>query len=176
MKKIYKYYCLAERYIAATAFFTIIVLTIGNTILRSVKHPIIWADDISLLLFGWCAFLAADIAMRSNRLVGMDILTSKLPVKVQKILQIVVYIIISAFLIMFIVYGFQLAKTNWKRFMNTLSISYGWATLSLPVGSIMMSITNFVKLLATIKNFKDDSFTIKMHNPDSELHIKEVEA
>lgn len=48
--------------------------------------------------------------------------------------------------------------------------------LKLPVGSIMMSITNFVKLLATIKNFKDDSFTIKMHNPDSELHIKEVEA
>lgn len=175
MKKMYRYYCLAERYLAATAFFSIIVLTIGNTFLRGFKHPIIWVDDISLLLFGWCAFLAADVAMRSNRLVGMDILTSRFPVKVQKVLQIIVYLVIAAFLIMFIVYGFKLAMTNWKRFMNTLSISYGWATLSLPVGSIMMSITNFVKLYTTIKHFKDDSFTIKMHNPDVAPQIKEVE-
>lgn len=175
MKKIYRYYCLAERYIAATAFFTMIVLTIVSAFLRGAKHPIIWTDDVTLLLFSWCAFLAADIAMRSNRLVGMDIFTSKLPVKIQKLLQIVVYVMIAAVLIMFIVYGFQLAKTNWKRFMNTLSISYGWATLSLPVGSIMMSITNFVKLFVTVKSFNDDSFTIKMHNPDNELHIKEVE-
>ena len=175
MKKIYKIYCLVEKYITAAAFFTIIVLTFGNAVLRLFNHPFAWCDDISLLLFSWCAFLGADVAFRSNRLVGMDIITNLLPVKVQKVLQIVVYLFMIGVLALFINKGFALATMNWKRFMNSLTISYGWATLSLPVGSILLTITALIKLFVTIKNFNNDDFTIKMHNPDSEP-IKEEKA
>ena len=168
MKKVYKAYCTAERYITMAAFFTIIVLTFGNAVLRKLNHPIVWCDDISLLLFGWCAFLGADIAMRSNRLVGMDIITMNLPVKVQKILQLVVNLFITVVLVMLVIWGFDLAKMNWLRFMNTLTISYGWATLSLPIGSIMMLITITIKNVVILKHFKDDSYTIKNHNPEKD--------
>ncbi len=168
MKKIYKIYCTIEKYIVMAAFFTIIALTFTNTVLRIFNRPVIWADDISLLLFSWSAFLGADLALRSNRLVGMDIVTSKLPAKTQKILQIIVYLIMLSILLLFVVKGFSLAKMNWKRFMNTLKLSYGWATLSLPVGSVLMILTILIKLYVLIRNFNDDSFTIKMHSPDFE--------
>ena len=166
MKKVYKAYCTLEKYLVMAAFFTIMVLTFFNVFLRMANRPVIWADDICLLLFSWCAFMGADMAMRANRLVGMDILTSALPIRVQKVLQLVVYLFMIAVLSLFVVQGFGLAKLNWLRFMNSLRLSYGWATLSLPVGSCQMILTLIIKVYVLIKNFKNDDFTMKMHNPD----------
>ena len=175
MKTVYKWYCKIETWVVAAAFFTIIITTLGNVILRGLfNKPVIKADDICSLLFAWVSFMGADCAFRSNRLVGMDIVTMKLPVKVQKVLQIFVYLLIIAVMTMFFFKGKSLALTNWKRFFNTLSISYGWVTLSLPVCSVQIILTAVVKLIVTVKNFKNDDFNIKMYKPEE--YVKEVKA
>lgn len=166
LKKIYRVYCRTEDIIVGCGFFTIVSLTFLNAVLRVFNMPIITADDISLLLFGWVAFLGADVALRYSRLVGMDIITTKLPPKVQKILQIIVYLIMIGALVLFVQQGFVLAQSNWKRFYNSLPISYGWVTLSLPVCSCLMILTCCVKVGKIIMNFKDDSYNVKKDNPD----------
>ena len=168
MKKIYKYYCKLETILACAGFFTIIAMTFGNAVLRLLNKPIPTSDDICTLLFAWVSFLGADIAMRSNRLVSMNLVTMNLPVKVQKVLSVIVYGIMLAVLGLFVVKGYQLARMNWLRFFNTLPISYGWATLSLPVCSVLMIITVLIKLVVTVMHFRDDSFSIDMHDPDNE--------
>lgn len=171
MKKIYKLYCRIEVILAATAFFAIIVLTFGNAVLRLFDRPIITNDDICSLLFAWVSFMGADIALRSNRLVGMDIVTMNLPVKVQKVLQLAVYVIMMVTLGMFVIKGYDLAMLNWARFFNSLPISYGYVTLSLSVCGAMMMLTLAIKIVVLLRTFSDDSFTIKMHDPDNEKEV-----
>ncbi len=168
MKKIYKIFCKFETIMACAGFFAIIAMTFGNAVLRLFNKPIIASDDICTLLFAWVSFLGADIAMRSNRLVSMNLATMNLPIKIQKALSLIVYGIMFAILCLFVVKGYQLAKMNWARFFNTLTISYGWATLSLPVCSILMLITLSIKIYITVRNFNDNSFTVDMHDPDNE--------
>ncbi len=168
MKQIYRWYCKIEVALTATAFFAIIALTFINAVLRAFKHPIVASDDICTLLFAWVSFMGADIAMRRNRLVGMDLLTMHLPIKVQKVLQLIVYIIMGATIILLAVNGYKLAMLNWGRAFNTLPISYGLVTLSLPICGIQMLLTLGIKFYTVLKNFGDDSFTIKMHDPDDE--------
>lgn len=175
MKKIYKVYCQIESVIAGSAFLAIVVLTFLNAVLRIFKMPIIFVDDLSMLLFGWAAFLGADVAFRHCRLVGMDILTSKLNIKVQKVLQLIVYVIMICTLGMFVKYGYELAMSNWARSYNTLKISYGWATLSLPVCSVFMMITAFVKIYKTVLHFNDDSFSLKHDIEDPVIEPEEKE-
>ncbi|MGN0986330.1 MAG: TRAP transporter small permease [Otoolea sp.] len=173
MKKLYRIYCKIEVLIAACAFFAIIVLTFGNAVLRIFDHPIVANDDICSLLFAWVSFMGADIALRSNRLVGMDILTMNLPVRLQKVLQLIVYAVMMVTLGMFVAKGQELAKMNWARFFNSLPISYGWVTLSLSVCGLMMMMTLVIKIVVLIKQFANDSFTIKMHDPDNEREVAE---
>lgn len=175
LKKIYKVYCQIESVIAGCAFLAIVVLTFLNAVLRQFKMPIIFVDDLSMLLFGWAAFLGADVAFRHCRLVGMDILTSKLNIKVQKILQLVVYVIMICTLVMFVKFGYELAMSNWARTYNTLKISYGWATLSLPVCSIFMIITSFVKIYKTVLHFGDDGFSLRDDIEDPVVEPEEKE-
>lgn len=164
--KFYKVYCRTEEAIVGFGFVAIIALTFMNAVLRIFKAPIVIADDTCLLLFSWVAFLGADVALRYSRLVGMDIVLKKFPPKVQKVLQILIFVIIIAILCIFINGDLAVIRVNSKRPFNTLPIPYSYVTLSLAVGSILMVFTSVIKIVKLILHFKDDSYTVKKDNPD----------
>jgi TRAP-type C4-dicarboxylate transport system permease small subunit len=166
LQKTYRIYCRIEETVVGTGFVAIVLLTFMNAMLRVISHPIIFADDISLLLFGWVAFIGADVSLRYSRLVGMDILVTKFPPKVQKFFQAVVYLIVIGALVMFAVKGFELAKGNWRRQFNSLPISYGWVSLSLPVCSLLMILTASIKAFKVLTHFNNDSYDVRKDNPD----------
>ena len=165
-QKAYQIYCRIEEIIVGSFITAIVALTFVNAVLRYVDKPIITTDDVCLLLFSWAAMLGADVAFRYSRLVGMDMLVTKFPPKAQKFFQIVVYIIMIAAMIMFIQHGFALAKGNWKRNFNSLPISYGWVTMSFPIGCCLMIFTAILKIIKVTTHFTDDSYNVKNDNPD----------
>ena len=165
-RKAYRIYCRIQEVIVGLSFAGVVFLTFSNALLRTINRPIATTDDISLLLFSWAALLGADVAHRYSRLVGMDMLVNKFPPKWQKSFQILVFAIMITALLLFMRYGFALAFGNWNRFLNTLPISYGWVTLSFPVGACMMTFTTVIKMVKTVSHFKDDSYTVKKDNPD----------
>ncbi|MDR2133808.1 MAG: TRAP transporter small permease [Treponema sp.] len=166
LQKVYRVYCRIEETIVGGCFVTIVSLTFLNALLRVFGRPIITADDICLLLFAWAALLGADVALRYSRLVGMDILVSKLPPKLQKFFQLIVYIVMIGAMILFMRSGFTLANKNWKRAFNSLPISYGYVTLSFPVCCCLMIFTSILKIVKVAGHFKDDHYNIKEDNPD----------
>ncbi len=167
---IYKYYCKLQEILVGTAFIVIVALTFMNVILRKFfNSPIAITDSLCLLLFSWVAFIGADVALRYSRLVGMDILTNKLPKKVQKVLQIFVYCIMIFAFCVFAKYGYELCVLNWARTYYTLPVSYGMATISLPVGCVMMILTACIKIGKVIQHFNDDDYDVRKDNDGAML-------
>lgn len=172
MNKVYKVYCKTEEVLVGAGFVIIVALTFLNALLRVFDMPIIYADDISMLLFSWTAFLGADVAMRHLRLVGMDIVSKKFSPKVQKILAMVVYTLMIAMLIILIRGGIKIMQINGNRPFNTLAsfgVGYGAVTAALPVCAVMMIITCLTKIFALIRHFGDADFTLKKDVPDEGL-------
>ena len=167
-QKAYQIYCRIEEIIVGLCFLGVVSLAFMNAVLRTMKRPIATADDIILLLFAWSALLGADVALRYSRLVGMDMFVKHLTPKLQKSVQILVFVIMIGAMLMFVRYGFQLATRNWSRVLNSLPISYGWVTVALPVSCILMTFTSLLKIKKIITNFKDDSYNFKKDNPDFE--------
>lgn len=169
MKKAYSIYCKVEDVIVGLGFAVIVLLTFMNAVLRYCGTPIVIADDTCLLLFSWTALLGADVALRYSRLVGMDILVTKFSPKVQKVLQIVVYVLMIAMLAILVKGGFAIIKMNGARPFNTLAafgITYSAVTLALPVGSIMMIFTCLTKIYKVVTHFTDDAYNVRKDNPD----------
>ena len=172
MNKVYKLYCKAEEAVVGLGFLVIVALTFMNALLRLFGAPIIYADDICMLLFSWTALMGADVAMRYCRLVGMDILTSKLNPKVQKILSLVVQIIMIVMLAILIKGGLKIVKLNGSRPFNTLEsfgIRYGAVTTAIPVCCSMMILTCITKIYKLITHINDDEFTLKKDAADAKL-------
>lgn len=157
MKKIYEYICRIETFLAKITLAAMTFLIFASAVARTCHHPIVWATDMATFLFAWCVFLSGDAAMRHDKLVSLNLLTSHLPRKMQKILYLVNQVIIIVFLVAMIGYGLQLSYTTRLRaFQGIPGFSYTWVTLSVPVGSILMVITSILKIKEKLRESAAD--------------------
>jgi C4-dicarboxylate transporter, DctQ subunit len=152
MKTLYNKFCKFEELLVQVFLATITFLVFSSAISRSLSVPINWAIDASMLLFAWTVFLGADVALRNTGLVKVDLIIKHLPSGAQKTLYVLWQIIIIVFLISLVLYGIPLSIESSKRLFWTLGISYSWATISVPVGSILMIITTGIRLYEAIKD------------------------
>ena len=150
MKKLYKAFCDVEELICGGVLCAIVALAFATAVGRCINHPISWTVEMCQFLLSWLAFLGADLALRQGSILGVDIIMRRMPKKVQAVVKIVTNLIIMALLIAFIKYGINLCKSNYKRSFKTLGISYSWATASLPVASVLMSITMVVEIVKNV--------------------------
>ncbi len=147
MRKLYEKICRVEVVLAGTSFGVSCLIIFASAIARTLKRPFNWAQDISLFLFAWSVFFSADAALRAGKLVRIDLLVSRFSPKAQKIVEAANYLIILVFLGALAWLGFKLSAFSWRRaFQGIPGFSYGWVTLSLPVGSLLIGATTILKL------------------------------
>jgi TRAP-type C4-dicarboxylate transport system permease small subunit len=119
---------------------------------RALGAPVLWAIDIAMLLFIWCAFLGADAAMRAHQHLIIDVVVRLFPRRAQRALLIMHWTIIVAFLLALVVLGTQLTLLNVQRPMGDTEISYAYVTAAVPVGSLLMAVTALAQLAAYWRN------------------------
>ena len=145
MKKFYEKVCKLEELIALILVAGIAVLVFVSALMRTVGHPLNWAQDVALI------FLGSDVAMRGSGLIGVDLFVKKFPAGVQKVLDILFKVIIAAFLCVLIYYGYGMTTSGWARQITSLHISYSWVTMAVPVGSFFMLISTIRNIIERIK-------------------------
>jgi TRAP-type C4-dicarboxylate transport system permease small subunit len=161
MNKLYNRYCKIEETITGAIFVSIVILVFSAAFLRLFDRPLVWANDIAKFLFAWAALLGADVAMRNSRLVGVDFLVKKLPLRTAKLLRIFTFSVIIVLLSSFVYFGVGLSIESYDRSFQTLSfMTYSVVTVSLPVTSLLMILTASIKIYKLIKYFNDDDYDI----------------
>ena len=154
MKKVYNAYCKAEEFLFSFLFAVMVALVFSSAIARGIGKPLAWSLDVAQLLLCWTSLVGADVAFRHDKFIGLDLFTRKMPVKVQKVMEIVVLVLMQVAFCIFIYYGVMLSIKSWKRSFQTLPISYSFVTIALPVMSTLMTLTNILKITDKVRNFK----------------------
>ena len=156
MKRIYEGYCKFEEALFSFLFAVMVALVFCSAIARGIGHPLVWSLDVAQLLLCWTSLVGADVAFRHDKFIGLDLFTRKLPPRVQRILELVVLLLMQIAFIIFINWGVRLSIKSWKRAFQTLPISYSFVTIALPVMSILMTLTNVLKITDKIRHFDEN--------------------
>jgi TRAP-type transport system small permease protein len=136
-----------EVVIAGTFLVLMVVLIFGGGIARMLHYPLNWTSDAATCLFAWACFLCADIAWRNNSLMAIEIMTTRLPARLQTALRVLNYALITTFLLFLIIMGVYLSWISRIRsFQGIPEISYSWVTMSLPVGAALLLLTTVLKV------------------------------
>ncbi len=152
MKKLYHYICRGETFIIKVLLVFLVSLVFVAAATRYLGYPINWSVDIAACLFAWCTFLGADVAMRNNKLMNVEFFIRKLPEKQRDFVELLNLFIILIFLFAMIGYGSKLSyTTRFRTFQGIPWFSYTWVTISVPIGSILMSITTILKIRERLK-------------------------
>lgn len=153
--KVYHFIGRMEAYMAKVALVTMVFLIFIAAVSRTLGYPIIWSVDAATFLFAWCVFFSADVAMREDRLVRVEIVTNLLPDKYRSFVQVLNYIIIIVFLAALIGYGVLISyTTRYRTFQGIPGFSYTWVTISVPIGCSLMLTTCVLKVRALVKSLK----------------------
>ena len=153
MKAFYAGLCRLETIVAGTFLVLMVVLIFLGGVARMMGHPMNWTIDISTCLFSWACFLCADIAWRNNGLMSIELLTDRLPPRLQRLCQYCNYLIISGFLVYVIVAGTWLSWVSRARaFHGIPEVSYSWVTMSMPVGGALLLATTILKVRADLRS------------------------
>jgi TRAP-type C4-dicarboxylate transport system permease small subunit len=156
MRKIYHALCKAEVALCGVGFVFLVVFVFMAAVLRFFRVSMSWNIDLAMLLLAWTAFLGADIAWRAGQLAGIDIVTRRLPRKVQKALTIAIYLIVTAAMVVVLVFGASLAWTERIRTYQSMPIPYSLVTLSLVVAGTSMVISTLIKIKRCFLNWNED--------------------
>ncbi len=151
-KALYERLCAAEAFVAAVFLALMVVLIFLGGVLRMLGHPINWSTDAATCLFAWACFLTADIAWRKNSLMAIEVVTGRMPERLQAACRLLNYVLIAAFLVYLMALGVYLSWISRVRsFQGIPEISYSWVTMSLPFGALLLLITTALKVRGEFK-------------------------
>ncbi|MEH7111619.1 TRAP transporter small permease subunit [Neobacillus niacini] len=142
MKRMYKLLGNIEQVFCGILLAIIVSILFIAVVLRTIGHPVSWGYDIALLASAWLVFIGADVAFRKGEFVDVDVAFNLLHKNIQKTFQTISFLLILGFLIAMTYYGTHLSITTWNRsFSGIPFLSFTWATLSIPVSALCMTIT-----------------------------------
>ena len=158
MNWLYERLIAAEARVAAAFLVLMVALIFMGGVMRVFGHPINWSIDAATCFFAWACFLCADIAWRRNSLMSIELVTSRLPGRLQLACRMLNYLLIAAFLLYLIGMGAWLSWTSRIRsFQGIPEVSYSWVTMSLPCGAALLLVTTLLKARAELRGERQES-------------------
>lgn len=132
---------------------TVLVLT--SAIARTARNPVSWAVDLATFSFAWAVFVGADVALRHDRMVTIDLLIDRFSERGRAWVQLVNSVLMTVFLVALVVLGFWLSYTTSERsFSGVRWLSYTWVTIAVPIGSLLMLYTMTHKMRDLVRELR----------------------
>lgn len=86
-----------EEILCSVFLVTMITLVITNVFLRYLfSYSIFWAEEVATICFVWCVFVGASATYKHKMDMGIDVLITKAPPMVEKIIRFAVDLILLA--------------------------------------------------------------------------------
>jgi TRAP-type C4-dicarboxylate transport system permease small subunit len=152
MRRIYEQLGKVEAMVARVFLVVMVLLVFSAAVARLAGAPLNWALDIATALFAWACLIAGDVAWRNDRLMCVDILTTRLSERGQIVFRLINHVIITAFLLYIIPTGVWLSWVSRARsFQGIPEISYSWVTMSMPIGGLLLLATAAIKIHSELR-------------------------
>jgi TRAP-type C4-dicarboxylate transport system permease small subunit len=142
-------------------FFTVSILivlcviTFLQVIYRYVLNdPLSWSEEVVRYLLVWITFLGITLAVYKRTEMSVSFFTQLVPAKVNRFIDIVMTVIILAFLVLFTMEGFDFAFESMMILTIALQIPYTWINLAAPVGGVFMILLYSLRLIAAVGKYR----------------------
>ena len=97
-----------------------------------------WTESLSVLLMGWFIFLGAAVGIREGYHLSFDVVLYLLPMRVKLWLYTISDLVVIAFGLGMIVFGWQLCVGTWEATLPNLGLPGGFDYMSLIAGGVLM--------------------------------------
>lgn len=139
----------------------IIVIVSAEVVARKfVGKSIFWADEVSLFLIIWMAFIAMAIGVEKHLHIAIEMFTNKLPKKAQMILDKIICATTFFFGFVLFVYGIRLVSSTMSSTLPATQWPAGLEYLMMPVGGFFIMYFTLIEFFG-LQKYRHHDFDLK---------------
>jgi TRAP-type C4-dicarboxylate transport system permease small subunit len=112
------------------------------------NDPLYWSEELSRYIFVWLTFLGIGIAAHRRSEMSVSFFVNLAPKRTQLLIEIIVTILVTAFLGIAIIEGFTLAIESYDLPSIALEIPWTYIYMSVPVGLSLLILQYISRLTA----------------------------
>lgn len=149
MKKFLKNF---ELYLGSIFISITVLVVIMNVFTRYVlKFTYFWAEEVAVGCFVWTIFLGTAAAYKEKALIGVEAIVVLLPMKVRKIVEFIVFVLLTILSVLMFYFGFEYVSSS-SKITAALEISYAYINSAIIISFGLISLYS---LIFTIQSFKE---------------------
>jgi tripartite ATP-independent transporter DctM subunit len=141
---------LASEMSAALLLAVEVVLLGSGVVARYALHsPLIWSDELAVILLLWLTMLGAAVALRRGQHLRLTVLVDSVSEGTRNAMETASDLLVILFAVALIVFGLDYAQD--EAFLRTpaLELSGAWRAAALPVGGALMLQAALARILAS---------------------------
>ncbi|MFZ4453252.1 TRAP transporter small permease [Salibacterium aidingense] len=139
------------RIVLVSLFSTVTLLAVLQIFSRFFGFPMSWPNEAMRFLFIWFVMLGSGYALREKKHIVVDFIGGALSVNTMKVIDLIMHVIILAFVLVLIIYGFQVVEVTSLQTSSVLRISMGYVFLSIPVGGLLMFLYTLLNIVDLVQ-------------------------
>jgi len=159
-----------ELAIGAILLLVITGLVFSAAVMRFFGHPLIWSVDMAQLLLIWLCFFGATRAMRDRAHLGVDLVVRYFGRRIRLAIELGLAGLFIAFMAVLAWEGYKLTMLNKERIFGDSGISYGFVTIAVPVGCLLLSAVIVANAVQAIRDPQGRILVFARPDGDAELH------
>jgi TRAP-type C4-dicarboxylate transport system permease small subunit len=102
------------------------------------NSPLTWTDELARFMLIWIVFFGAAIPFEDWSHFAVEVFVRRLPLRLQRIIRLLVYALVLVFLVIVLWYGGLLAWLNMAQRSPALQIPFAPIYAAIPVGALLM--------------------------------------
>ena len=141
-------------FITASAMAAIVLVVFVNVAMRYILNTgLTWSEEVAVNLFVWVIFLGAILAGLEGLHIKVDLLTKKLPKKMQKVFLVIASMCVLFAMGVLIVGGVDVVKVTDRNISAATGIPFSYISAALVVSAVCLV---FVTIYNTYKELRSD--------------------
>jgi len=155
------------RTICVGLFALLVVLVAWQVFTRLVlNQPSAWSEEAARYTFVWVSLIGIAIAVGEKADVAMDFLVERLPRSLQRIADIIAYLVTLAFVLYVMVFGgVQQSILAWGQQNPLLPLTQGQLYLALPISGVLLTVYLLIHIAGTLSR----DYVGHVGEPDEDL-------
>jgi TRAP-type C4-dicarboxylate transport system permease small subunit len=128
--------------------FAVLIVTVFYQVLGRYlfNAPPSWSEELARFLQVWIALLASALCIQQGMHLGVDYLLYAVPPRGRALLEILVHVLVSGFLLLLLVQGIKILDVAAVQSSPAMGINMWYAYLAVPVGAALMLLESVLKL------------------------------
>ncbi|WP_299655038.1 TRAP transporter small permease [uncultured Jannaschia sp.] len=130
--------CAAYRVLGGLLVLALIGVLLAGIAMREIfSKPLVWVNEVSLILFLWTVFVGAGVAFADNARIRFTLLTSLLPEGLRRTADRAVTLVGVGLLCLFLWVSLKMLRTFSGQRLVSLDLPVAVEWLALPVGLLL---------------------------------------